>query len=78
MSFTKPEVGLHNILHFRQKRIEPRPRVIRIENFVTFGHELRRLRADLVTCYKIINGLLDIPFDSFLGWLITAVHAVTH
>ena len=24
--------------------------------------ELRRLRADLVTCYKIINGLLDIPF----------------
>ena len=27
--------------------------------------ELRRLRADLVTCYKIINGLLDIPFDSF-------------
>jgi len=27
--------------------------------------ELRRLRADLVTCYKIINGLLDIPFDTF-------------
>ena len=27
--------------------------------------ELRRLRADLVTCYKIINGFLDIPFDSF-------------
>ena len=21
--------------------------------------------ADLVTCYKIINGLLDIPFDTF-------------
>jgi len=35
--------------------------------------ELRSLRADLVTCYKIINGLLDIPFDSFLGWLIIAV-----
>jgi len=27
--------------------------------------ELRRLRADLVTCYRIINGLLDIPFDTF-------------
>jgi len=21
--------------------------------------------SDLVTCYKIINGLLDIPFDTF-------------
>ena len=40
--------------------------------------ELRRLRAELVTCYKIINGLLDIPFDTFLGWLIIAVHVVTH
>jgi len=27
--------------------------------------ELRRLRADLVSCNKIINGFLDIPFDSF-------------
>jgi len=40
--------------------------------------ELRRLRADLVTCYNMINGLFDIPFDTFLGWLIIAVHAVTH
>ena len=39
--------------------------------------KLRRLRADLVTCYKIINGL-DIPFDLFLSWLIIAVHVVTH
>jgi len=30
--------------------------------------ERRRLRADLVTCYKIINGLLGIPFDSFFKW----------
>ena len=29
--------------------------------------ELRRLYADLVACYKIINGLLDILFDSFLA-----------
>jgi len=27
--------------------------------------ELRHLHADLVTCYKIIDGLLDIPFDTF-------------
>ena len=27
--------------------------------------ELRRIRADLVMCYKIIYGLVDIPFDAF-------------
>jgi len=27
--------------------------------------ELRRIRADLVKCYEIIDGLVDIPFDAF-------------
>jgi len=35
-SSTKPEV--HNILHCRQKRTEPRPQVTCTENFMKFGH----------------------------------------
>ena len=35
-SSTKLE--LHNVLHCRQKRTEPRPQVKCTENFVKFGH----------------------------------------
>jgi len=35
-SSTKPEV--HNVLHWCQKRTDPRPRVTSTENFVKFGH----------------------------------------
>ena len=28
--------------------------------------ELRRLHADLIICYKIVHGLVSIPFQSFL------------
>jgi len=38
-SFTKPEV--HNVLHCRQRRIEPLPQVTCTENFASFGHEPR-------------------------------------
>ena len=27
--------------------------------------ELRRLHADLIMCYKIVHGLVSIPFESF-------------
>ena len=29
--------------------------------------ELRRLRFDLLTVYKIINGLVDLPFEEFFS-----------
>lgn len=35
-SFTKPEV--HNVLHCRQRRPEPRPQATCIENVARFGH----------------------------------------
>ena len=35
-SFTKPEV--HNVLHCRQRRTEPRPLLTCTGNFVKFGH----------------------------------------
>lgn len=53
-SFTKRLVG------FRHMSYNNRLKLLGLDRL-----ELRRLRADLVTCYKIINGLLDIPFDSF-------------
>jgi len=66
-SFTKRLVG------FRHMTYNNRLKLLGLDR-----PELRRLRADLVICYNIINGLLDIPFDTFLGWLIIAVHVVTH
>jgi len=42
---TKPEV--HNLSHWRQKRTEPLPQVIRVENFVKFG------RVVFETCERI-------------------------
>jgi len=53
-SFTKRLVG------FRHMTYDNRLKLLGLDRL-----ELRRLRADLVTCYKIFNGLLDIPFDSF-------------
>ena len=35
-SFTKPEVGLHNVSYCRQRRSEPRPQVTCTENLVKF------------------------------------------
>ena len=47
-SSTKPEV--HNVLHCRQRRTEPRPRVTCIENFVKFGRvDFWDMRADRQT-----------------------------
>ena len=66
-SFTKRLVGFHHMTYTNRLKLLGLDRL-----------ELRRLRADLVTCYKIINGLLDIPFDTVLGWLIIAVHVVAH
>jgi len=37
-SFTKPEV--HNVLHYRQTKMEPRPPVTCTENSVKFGYVL--------------------------------------
>ena len=45
-SSTKPEV--HNVLHCREGRTEPRPRITSVEHFVKFGRvvfEIRK-RAD--------------------------------
>ena len=36
-SSTKPQVGLHNVLHCRQRRTEPRSHVTCTENFEKFG-----------------------------------------
>lgn len=30
--------------------------------------QLRRLRADLILCYQIIHGLVDLPFDSYFKY----------
>ena len=43
----KPE--LHNVLHCRQRRIEPRPCT---ENFVKFGHVIFDMRADRKKAYR--------------------------
>jgi len=42
MSSTKPEV--HNVLHCRQRRTEPRPQVTCTENIVKFGHVVFEIR----------------------------------
>jgi hypothetical protein len=39
--------------------------------------ELRRLRVDLVLCYKIAKSLLDLKFDDFLCWIPTQSLVVT-
>jgi len=31
--------------------------------------ELRPLHADLIMCYKIVYGLISIPFESFSSWV---------
>jgi len=33
--------------------------------------ELRRLHADLITCYKIINNLVAVPFHSFFKFAVS-------
>ena len=37
-SSMKPE--LHNVLHWRQRRLEPRPQATCTEDFVNFGHNV--------------------------------------
>jgi len=36
ISQIKPKV--HNILHYRRRKTEPRPKLTRTENFVTLGY----------------------------------------
>lgn len=52
--FTKRLLGMRNLSY------EDRLKVLGLERL-----ELRRLHADLITCYKIIHGLISIPFESF-------------
>jgi len=33
--------------------------------------ELRRLHADLITCYKIINDMVAVPFRSFFKFAVS-------
>ena len=33
--------------------------------------ELRRLHADLITCYKIINNMVAVPFNSFFKFAVS-------
>jgi len=33
--------------------------------------ELRRLHADLLTCYKIINNMVAVPFHSFFKFAVS-------
>jgi len=40
--------------------------------------ETRRIHADLIMCYKIINQLVNTRFDQFLNQFNAAVHVVTH
>lgn len=53
-SFTKRLAGLRRISY------NSRLSAVGLERL-----ELRRLRADLVMCYKIVNGLVGVPFDAF-------------
>jgi hypothetical protein len=53
-AFTKRLTGMRNLSY------ENRLKALGLERL-----ELRRLHIDLVTCYKIVNGLVSIPFESF-------------
>jgi len=63
----KPEV--HNVLHFRPRRTEPRKRVKCAENFVKFGHVILRYTIRQTVISDMVVGWVTLGFTHGLAWV---------
>jgi len=63
----KPEV--HNVLHFRPRRTEPRKRVTCAENFVKFGHVILRYTIRRTVISDMVVGWVTLGFVHGLAWV---------